>query len=97
MLPPQAADERAVFAVGNGGDGAGVDDDRVAAFVALAEGVTQRGELLLHRLRFILVDLAPQSVTRKFHKFSPKFPRGRAEILNKKRIENLYISPVYYA
>ena len=58
VFTPQAADERAVFAVGHGRDGAGVDDIGVAGGVIRAERVPQRRELPLHGLRLILVYLA---------------------------------------
>ena len=54
--------------VADGGDGAGVDDIAVADLVKAAEGMPALHQQLLHRLRLVLVDLAAQRVTCKFHR-----------------------------
>ena len=65
-----APDGVAGFLVGNGCDGAGIDDIAVAGFVKFAErmAVPALHQQLLHRLCLVLVDLAAQRVTCKFHR-----------------------------
>ena len=63
-----APDGVAGFLVGNGCDGAGIDDIAVADLVKAAEGMPALHQQLLHRLRLVLVDLAAQRVTCKFHR-----------------------------
>ena len=64
----RAADGVAGFLVGDGGDGAGVDDIAVARLVEFTERMTMGQQHLLHCLRFVLVDLAPKGIKREFHR-----------------------------
>ena len=64
----RAADGVAGFLVGDGGDGAGVDNIAVARLVEFTERMTMGQQHLLHCLRFVLVDLAPKGIKREFHR-----------------------------
>ena len=68
----QAADEGAVLAVGDRRHGAGIDEIGVAVVGIRAADVAKGQKLLLHGLRFILIDLAAKRITLKFHRVSPK-------------------------
>ena len=68
----QAADEGAVLAVGDRRHGAGVDEIGVAVVGIRSADVAKGQKLLLHGLRFILIDLAAKRITLKFHRVSPK-------------------------
>ena len=56
------------FFVGNGRHGAGIDDVSVADLIEGAERMTALDEQLLHGLRLILIDLAAECITCKFHR-----------------------------
>ena len=72
IVAAQAADEGAVLAVGDRRHGAGVDEIGVAVVGIRAADVAKGQKLLLHSLRFILIDLAAKRITLKFHRVSPK-------------------------
>ena len=72
VLAAQAADEGAVLAVGDRRHGAGIDEIGIAVVGIRAADVAKGQKLLLHGLRFILIDLAAKRITLKFHRVSPK-------------------------
>ena len=67
MLPAQTVDQGAVFPIRHSGDGAGIDDINITVF--LRKIMPQCQKHLLHGLRLILIYLATQCVTLKFHNF----------------------------
>ena len=85
MLAAQTVQEGAIFAVGDGGDGAGVDDEDIAVGLR-GRLVAQTDELLLHGLGLILVDLAAQGKTVKFHKILQKLPKEIQKYLTKNNL-----------
>ena len=85
MLAAQTVNQRSVFTIRDRSDGAGVDDQGVALRFR-CEGVSQCDELLLHRLRFVLVDLTAEGKTMKFHILSPKILFETFKKLNKRCI-----------
>ena len=68
MFAAQAARQLQGFLVARAGHGAGVDEIGVAVVGIRAADVAKGQKLLLHGLRFILIDLAAESVECEFHR-----------------------------
>ena len=79
-------DHLAGFLVAHRRDGAGVDHIGVRRPVKGHQGVAPAGELRLHRLRLVLVDLAAQGVDSNSHVFSSHMT---AALCEKNRISGL--------
>ena len=75
MRPAAAADDSTVFLVGDGGDGAGIDDIAVTDFIKMTDFMATVAQNLLHCLGFVLIDLASKGIKGKFHVISTKIKR----------------------
>ena len=71
IFPAAPADDRPVFLVRHGGDGAGVDDIAVAGSVKLPDLMPKLGQQLLHSLGLVLICLAAKGIKRKLHMSIP--------------------------
>ena len=77
IIPAAPADDRPVFLVCHGGDGAGVDNIAVAGLVKLPDLVPKLRQQLLHGLRLVLIRLAAKGIECKSHMSNPPIKMSR--------------------